>query len=408
MEGRLDGPLEGIRILDMTVGQQGPYATVMLSDMGAEVIKVEDPRYGGDSMRVARPEMVLQGFQYESGVNAYFETNNRNKQSITVNAQEDEGREILLRLAGMCDVFVHNRRPGVMGRLGLGYESLKEISPAIIYASASAYGSKGPDAGMRGIDQLAQARGGIMSVTGGPEDAPSWIPGGIADQVGGFLLAHGIVLALLARERTGVGQEVNTSLLGGQIALQSWLLQGSLFTGKLPPKLGRQERVPLFNTYQARDGKWLTLAIMGRAFWPRLCRALDAPELVDDARFASPDKRLENKGELISLLSGIFATKDRDTWMQLLMKADVMAAPVKDYVEVAEDPQATENGYITDFNHPVLGATKVLGTPIQLGDTPGRARTAAPRLGEHTEGVLTGLLGYSAGEVEGFRTRGAI
>jgi crotonobetainyl-CoA:carnitine CoA-transferase CaiB-like acyl-CoA transferase len=129
---------------------------------------------------------------------------------------------------------------------------------------------------------------------------------------------------------------------------------------------------------------------------------------VDDARFASPDKRLENKGELISLLSGIFATKDRDTWMQLLMKADVMAAPVKDYVEVAEDPQATENGYITDFNHPVLGATKVLGTPIQLGDTPGRARTAAPRLGEHTEGVLTGLLGYSAGEVEGFRTRGAI
>ncbi|MDP6782484.1 MAG: CoA transferase, partial [Dehalococcoidia bacterium] len=335
MEGKLDGPLEGIRILDMTVGQQGPYATVMLSDMGAEVIKVEDPRYGGDSMRVARPEMVLQGFQYESGVNAYFETNNRNKQSITVNAQTDEGREILLRLTGICDVFVHNRRPGVMERLGLGYESLKNISPAIIYASASAYGYKGPDAGIRGIDQLAQARGGIMSVNGGPEDAPSWIPGGIADQVGGFLLAHGIVLALLARERTGVGQEVNTSLLGGQIALQGWLLQGSLYTGKLPPKLARHERVPLFNTYQAQDGRWLTLAMMGRAFWPRLCHALGAPELVDDARFVSPEKRLENKGELISLLSGIFATKDRDEWMHLLDAADVMAASVKDYAEVA-------------------------------------------------------------------------
>ncbi|MEK7848059.1 MAG: CoA transferase [Chloroflexota bacterium] len=408
MPGKADGPLQGIRVIDMTVGQQGPFATVMLSDMGAEVIKVEDPRYGGDTMRVARPDMAFQGLQFEGGVNTYFETNNRNKKSITVNAQTARGKELLLRLAEVSDVFVHNRRPGVMERLGLGYDSLKSVNPRLIYAGASAYGEDGPDAGLRGIDQLAQARGGIMSVQGEPDDPPAWVPGGAADQVGAFMLAHGIVLALLARERYGVAQEVKTSLLGSQIALQGFFLQGTLFTGKLPPKLSRQERPPLFNTYRSRDGRWLVLALMGRAFWPRLCQALGISEVVQDPRFATPEKRLENRRELIALMDTVFATKDRDEWLRRLEANDVMAAPVQDYTEVARDPQALENEYIVDFQHPVLGATKVVGVPIRLSETPGRVRSAAPQLGEHTTEVLRNLLGYSSTEIDTLRGEGAV
>src|SRR3989304_1044801 len=384
----------------MTIGQQGPFATVMLSDMGAEVIKVEDPRFGGDTMRLFRPEMASQGLQVIAGVNAYFEVNNRNKKSITVNAQTPRGKEVLVRLAKMCDVFVHNRRPGVMERLGLDYESLKGVNPGLIYAAASAYGSKGPDAELRGIDQLAQARGGLMSVMGGPEEPPEWTPGGIADQVGAMMLAHGIVLALLARERFGIGQEVNTSLLGSQLALQGFYIQGTLFSGQLPPKLTREERPPLFNTYRGRDGRWLVLALMGRAFWPRLCRGLGVPELIEDPRFATPEKRLENRAELISILDSVFRTRDRDEWLRILQAGDVMAAPVQDYTEVAGDPQVLENDYIVDFHHPVLGATKVLGLPIRLSGTGGRVRSAAPQLGEHTREGVTTLLGYSTQELE--------
>ncbi len=390
-------PLEGITILDFTRYQQGPFATVMLSDMGAEVIKVEEPKHGDLGRALgAQPD----------GFCGYFEAHNRNKRSITLDLRTDEGRAIVHQLVERMDVVVENFRPGVMDRLGIGYEQLSATNPQIIMGSASGAGQRGPDAKKPSFDVIGQAIGGMMfSQGGGPGAPPEMVAGGFADHVGAMFLAFGISMALIARDRFGVGQHVDASLLGGQIAFQAMGFCRSLQSGF--HNSFRTGNNPLFRAYNCADGKWLAIGILDPKVWPKLTQALGSPELSEDARFAEAFGRWENTEELTAVLSRHFLTRPRDEWLKLLNEHDVASGPVRDHIEVAADPQVIENEYIVTVEHPTVGPIRVPGLPVRLSKTPGAVRTAAPDLGQHTEEVLLDL-GYSWEDMERLRTAGVI
>ncbi|MDR7551330.1 MAG: CoA transferase [Armatimonadota bacterium] len=376
------GPLDGVRIVDLSIGQMGPAATALLADYGAEVIKVESLH--GDPGR---------GVELQpDGVSAFFLTHNRGKKSLALNLRHPQGREAVLRLAERSDVFVQSWTPGTVERLGLGYEVVRERNPGIIYASASGFGPKGPKAKLPAMDMVAQGVGGLMAANAGPGDAEP-IPVGptIADQTGAFLLALGIALALLHRRSPGSGgrgQEVHVSLLGGMVALQGWHIAHYLMTGRMALMSSqRTRRSPLFTFYRARDG-WFTIAIIDPSQWPALCRVVGLPELVADPRFADTRARNEHAAELIAVLDERFAARPRDEWLRLLEAEGIPCGPVHSYAELAADPQVVANGYIVD-----TGGRRTPGLAVGFSETPGELRPA-PELGQHTEEVLQAL-GYS-------------
>ncbi len=393
------GPLEGIRVLDFTIAQQGPYATLLLADMGAEVIKVEAPGRG----EVGR----ILGMDRKSGFSCYFFAINRGKKGLALDLKSPQGREVALRLARDCDVAVHNFRPGVMEKLGLGYEAFRAANPRIVYAGASAFGTKGPLGRKPGNDILAQAMSGLMSVTG-EDDTPMPVGVAIADHIGAVTLALGIVSALLARERTGAGQQVECSLLGSLIAAQSWELTHYLISGEKPAKAGRgHAHLPLlWYTYRTADG-WLALGGVDPARWPGFCRAIDRPELETDERFDTIGKRIRGREGLNRLLEEQFSARRTDEWLPPLEAADIFCAPVYDYEQLARDPQVEANGYLTTMAHPRLGETRVVPGPIAFSETPAAVGGPEPGLGEHTEEVLRAF-GYAEAEVAALREAGVI
>ncbi|MGI8551572.1 MAG: CaiB/BaiF CoA transferase family protein [Dehalococcoidia bacterium] len=368
----MPAPLDGVTILDFTRYQQGPFATVMLSDMGAEVIKVEEREHGDLGRALGlRPD----------GFCAYFEAHNRNKKSITLDVRTDEGRKLVHQLAERVDVVAENFRPGVMDRLGIGYDALSEINPRIIMASASGFGRKGSKAKRPSYDVIGQAMGGIMVAQGGAGRDPQMITGGFADHVGAMFLAFGVAMALIARDRYGVGQHVDASLLGGQIAFQPMA-----FLRHLQPAgpVGGYEN-PLFRAYECGDGSWLAIGILDPKVWPSLMRALGKPELAVDPRFAEPQVRFQHSAELRAELQAIFRSRPRREWMARMEEHDVPAGPVLSHVEVAADPDVIENEYIVEVEHPHIGTIRTPGVPVRLSKTPGTVRSAAPELGQHTE-----------------------
>ena len=391
------GPLEGIRVVDLSIGQMGPAATALLADMGAEVIKIES-RHGDPGRGVE-----LQ----PNGVSAFFLTHNRGKKSVTLNLRHDEGKEVIYRLAARSDVFVQSWTPGVVERLALDYQAIRKHNPAIIYASATGFGPAGPRAGLPAMDMVAQGVGGLMMANAGP-DAADPIPVGptIADQTGAFLLAFGILLALFNRQRTGQGQKVDASLLGGMIALQGWHIAHYLLTGRMAPMSSqRTQRSPLFTYYRARDG-WFTIAIIDPRQWPALCRIVGLPELEGDPRFAETGARNEHAAELIAILDERFAHEPRDHWLRLLEAEEVPCGPVQSYQELAEDGQVRANDYIVALDDPRLGRVSLPGLAVQLSESPGEVRPA-PELGQHTEELLQ-WLGYSWDEIGRLRDRRSI
>jgi crotonobetainyl-CoA:carnitine CoA-transferase CaiB-like acyl-CoA transferase len=393
-------PLEGYRILDWTIWQQGPVATMMLADLGAEVIKIEE-RVGGDP---GRGVMSIAGSTTggEGKRNYYFEANNRHKKSIALDLKKPEGREIVYRLAEKSDVFVQNFRKGVAAKLGLDYPTLSRYNPKLIYASATGYGPKGPDAGEPSFDYMGLARSGIMMAVGEPDMDPQNITGGIADQMGAIMLAHGIVVALLARERHGIGQEVDTSHLGSMMALQGLNLACRLTLGKEFKRFYRTKAVnPLWNHYKCQDGKWICLAMpQADRYWSDFCKALGIQELEHDPRFANMKVRGKNAEALIAILDTVFASKPRDEWMRILKAGgDFIYTIVNSVNDLPDDPQMLANEYVVDYDHPAWGPIKVVGSPLILSKTPADPRGAAPEFGEHTEQVLIDLLGYSWDEV---------
>ena len=400
----MDAPLKGIRVIDWTIWQQGPVATAMLADMGAEVIKIEE-REKGDP---GRGVFAIGGA--ESTRNFYFEANNRHKQSLTLDLGKPGAREIVYKLVAKSDVFVQNFRKGVADRLGLGYKDLSAHNPKLVYASSSGYGPFGPDSGEPSFDYLAQARSGIMYT--GPADIkdPIYLTGGIADQMGAIMLAYGVTMALVARERYGVGQEVNASHLGSMIALQGLNVASRTFLGHEFKRNAREESFnPLWNHYKCADEKWICLGMIQDRYWKDFCNAVGIPELIEDPRFNNMRARGKNRRELIAILDKVFATKPRDEWMHVLKHGgDFIYTVVNSINDLPTDPQVLANEYVVDYDHPELGKMQVVGVPVILSQTPGNPRGRAPELGENTEMILTEMLGYSWDDVAKFREAGII
>lgn len=395
-------PLDGVRILDMTIWQQGTHATALLCDLGADVIKIEGPDNPD-------PGRAASSFIDGDSLNPYFENHNRGKRGIVIDVKHPEGRELLLRMAKDADVFTNNMRKGVLERLGLGYEQFRAANARIIYAVASGYGNEGPERTLPSMDIMAQARGGLIGLAGDPETAPQSIPSAIGDQVGSYFLAHGILAALYMRERTGEGQQIDASLLGGQIDLQSHLLQSYLFTGRLPARSFREDKQPLWNCYQGSDGRWFVIGLSqaGR-WWPPLIKALGIEDWEADPRFATHADRMKHTKELIAKFDAFFATKPRDHWVDLLSEHQLMAARVQDYTEVAADPQVLANRYIVEMDHPSGGRVKMVNHPVRFSAAPeSGVRGPAPEWGQHTEEVLMEF-GLSWEEIAHLRDKGAI
>jgi CoA:oxalate CoA-transferase len=387
--------LTGIRVLDFTLMQQGPFATLLLADMGAEVIKVEPP--GGEQGRAT-------GLGPD-GFSSFFEGHNRGKKSITLDLKVPAAVEVVRRLIPSIDVVVENFRPGAMERMGLGYEALRQLKPDLIYASASGWGREGPWAGRGGYDHVAQALSGVMYEQGsGPGGEPQALIGGFADQIGAMLLAFGISTALVVRERDGIGQHIDGSLIGGMVAMQSKQIVEFLRTGK---QVGfERRRAATYTNYECADGRHVAIAANTQKFWESLCRALDAPQLAADERFREPFGRAKHKDALVDMLDAMFRGRPAAEWIAALEREDVPHAPVLDYAGMAEHPQYWANGYLQEMDSPHLGAMRVPGPPIHMSATPPRIQGAGPQLGEHTEEILLGA-GFSWDEIAELNRSGA-
>ena len=392
-------PLEGIRVLDFTIFQQGPQASLIFADMGADVIKVEAPPYG-DLGRVI-------GSTGEDRFSPYFLAHNRGKRSITLNLKTDEARRICLQLAKRCDVAVHNFRPGVMERLGLGYEDLRRENLGIIYGHASGWGTQGPRAGHPAFDLAAQAQGGLIGVTGEPDGYPLPAGAAVADYVGAVNLATAVITALYVRERTGRGQKIETSLLGGQVAMQAWELQYYLTHGWVG-KAGRGHHYlpTIWRVFKTADS-YVVVGGVPENRWPGFCQAVGRPELEQDTRFARYFDRMSNLTELYAILDELFPAKSTKEWMALLEAADCICAPVATYEELVDDPQVRANDYIVEIDHPTRGRIPVIGVPWRFSETPAEVAAAAPELGQHSEELLQEL-GYTWEQITALREQGVL
>lgn len=401
----MNGPLHGIRVVEMTVWQQGPEAGAMLADMGAEVIKVERP-FSGDPGRGVQQlsEALMSGA--ESGINYYFESHNRNKKGLAIDATKPKGRDIIYKLVQKADVFLTNFIPASMEKLGLDYDSLAKQNPKLIYAMGSSYGVRGPGRNRESMDIAGQARSGIMTLIGAePGQAPRSAGLGTADQVGAFMLAYGVMTALFARERTGQGQMVSASLLGTMIAAQGHWMQAHLVTGQQPsPRPRADARNPFWNMYQTKDNRWLVLSMTrSDQHWHNLCQALEIPDVENDLRFPDHDQRLANAKVLIAIMDRQFAKRTLAEWVERLEKAKLVFAPVNVYADVVADPAVWDNDYIVEDVHPIAGKMRMVGSPVYLSKTPAKAKSGAPELGQHTEEVLTEICGYSWDDLIAFK-----
>ncbi|HET9025741.1 MAG TPA: CoA transferase, partial [Burkholderiaceae bacterium] len=326
-----------------------------------------------------------------SGVlNPYFENHNRGKRAICIDVKTPEGRALLLRLAADADVFTNNMRKGVLERIGLAYEDFRAVNPRIIYAVASGYGNEGPERTLPSMDIMAQARSGFMGMNGDPSSPPQGAPAATGDQVGSYFLAHGILAALYMRERTGEGQQIDASLLGGQIDFQSHVLQSYLFSGVQAPRRSRDVMQPLWNTYQGSDGRWFVIGLLPQErWWPLLVAALGIEHWQRDERFATYQDRFGNAAALVAKFDELFATRPRDHWVDLLSSHHLMAARVQDYAELSADPQVVANRYIVEIDHPNGQRVKMVNHPVRFSAAPeAGVRAPAPEFGQHTEEVL--------------------
>lgn len=397
----MTGPLEGIRVLECGGYLSAPSAGYMLGDLGAEVIKIED-RVKGDPVR-GMSSTFGRGMIMPDGTNILFETANRNKKSITLDLRKEKGKELLYRLVAVSDVFCTNYSLSAIDDLDIGYQTLKKYNPKLVYGMATGYGALGPEREKRAFDTIAQARSGIMGTVGEADGPPLQIAGAIFDQVTGTLLVNGILAALAARDRQGIGQEVEVSLLGSGIHMQAYNINVALLRGRPMPRPSRQTlKNPLANHYECADGKWLLLAEpQSDRFWHGFCLALGIENLEKDAKFATAKNRRENFLQLATTLEKVFKTKTRDEWISILQTkgGGIAFSPVLELTELASDPQVLANEYITDVDHPTLGKIKIIGIPIKFSETPAQIQNCAPNFGQHTEEVLMNILGYTWDEI---------
>jgi crotonobetainyl-CoA:carnitine CoA-transferase CaiB-like acyl-CoA transferase len=394
-----DGPLASFCIADLTRVLAGPFCTMQLGDLGAEVIKIETPQ-SGDDTRAWGPPFV-------EGESAYFLSINRNKRSLSLNLKEDEGRAILWRILERCDGLVENFRPGTMERLGFGYPEVSVRFPRLVYCSISGFGQTGPNRSLPGYDLLIQGESGLMSLTGDKAGPPYKLGVSVSDLVAGMAACQGILAAFLDRERTGKGQHVDISMLDISASLLSF--QAGIFfaTGRVPSRLGNAHpTIVPYSTYPCRDGT-LIVAVGNDALFSRLCQAIGAPELATDTRFTSASARVENRQALDGLLVEILAAEGRDHWIALLRAEGIPCGAVRDLGEVCRSPQLAARGMLTQMEHPRAGTIDQLGPAVKLSRTPCDLRLPPPLLGQHTEEILS-WLGLEDDEIKRLRQKRAI
>jgi crotonobetainyl-CoA:carnitine CoA-transferase CaiB-like acyl-CoA transferase len=392
-------PLAGITVVDLTRVLAGPYCTMLLGDMGAEVIKIERPD-GGDDTRGFGPP-------YLNGESAMFLAINRNKQSLTLNLKLPEAKTILAKLIERADILVENFRPGTMANLGFDYEAARQLNPRLIYSSISGFGQTGPYASRGGYDTIAQAMSGIMSATGHPDMPPAKAGVPIADIGTGMFAAFGIVCAYIARQRTGEGQLVDTSLLDTSIALS--LVESATFLagGELPTPLGSTHRrnAP-HGAFRVKDG-YIAITADSAHFWQRFCQIMELEVLLDDPRFKTNADRVANKHLLQEIIENVTATREGNYWLEKLGDAEIPCGPVNSYAEVFNDPHVLARQMLMEAEHPVAGRVQMTGINVKLSQTPGALQRPAPTLGQHTHQVLH-TLGYQDEAIDQLKIAGVI
>jgi crotonobetainyl-CoA:carnitine CoA-transferase CaiB-like acyl-CoA transferase len=391
------GPLTGTTVLDLTRVLSGPYCTMMLADLGARVIKIEQPR-GGDDTRHWGPPFL-------GSESAYFLSINRNKESVTLDFKQASGRALLDGLIAKSDVVVENFRPGTLARLGLDYATLAAKHPRLIYCSVSGYGHSGPRSQEPGYDAVLQGEGGLMSLTGSPDVAPVRVGVAVADIVTGIFACQGISAALYARERTGRGQHVDIAMLDTVAAMLTYQAGIYFATGQPPQRMGnRHPTIVPYETFTASDGEFV-LAVGTDEQWRKFCdvAALDAGD-----RFATNRERVTGYAELRPLIAARVRTQPRSYWIERLGQAGVPCGSVRDLHEVFSDPQIAARSMTVPMTHPTAGPIRVLGSPLKLSDTPATQRTPPPTLGQHTEIVLQQDLGLTSAAIQELRAGGVI
>ena len=392
-------PLEGITVLDLTRVLAGPYCTMMLQDMGAEVLKVELPGTGDDSRHFG---------PFKDGRSLYFMSINRGKRSMTLNLKTDAGKEVLRRLVKDADVLVENFRPGVMEKLGFGWQTLHEMNPRLVYASSSGYGHTGPDSQKPAYDILAQAEGGVMSVTGWPGQAPVRVGCSIGDITAALFTCNGILAALYQRESTGEGQRVDVSMLDCQVAILENALARYQVAGTPPQPLGnRHPTITPFQAYRTEDD-YIVVAMGNDALWQSFCTAAGRPELATDERFATNRARTDNIDDLNEELEPLFAARTVDEWNTLLDAAKIPHSRINTIDKVMDHPQVLARNMVVQVDDPVAGTVQIAGNPIKMSSLPDETtRPRIPELGEHTSEVLSSL-GFSEQEIAQLQADGAV
>ena len=393
-------PLEGVKVLDLSHALAGPFCSTMLADYGAQVIKIEPPGLGD----IAR----AWGTPLPGGETDYFISLHRNKQGMVLDLKKPEGKETFMRLVERCDIVLENYRTGALARLGLDYEAARKRNPGIIYCSISGFGQDGPYRDRPALDLILQAESGMISVTGeaGGHGARAGVS--IADLTAGMNAAFGIMLALRAKEKSGIGQSIDVSMMEGQMALLSTMLGNYCATGEIPGPMGTAYKALLpYQTFQTKT-RDRALAVGSEKLWKTFCPVIGRPELADDPRFRSNGERNSNREALVETLQQAFLTRSYEEWEALLTKAGIPVGAINNLAQVVEHPQVKARGSIVEIDHPRAGKVRVVGVPVRLSATPGSIREPAPAPGEHTAAVLQDLLGLSTEEIETLRGAGAL
>ncbi len=395
----MDKPLAGLKVIDLSRFIAGPYCTMKLGDMGAEVIKVETPGKGDDSRELGPP--------FLAGESAYYLSFNRNKKSITLNTREGKARDILRRLIADADIFVENFRIGVTEKMGLTYEDVKKIKEDIIYCSITGYGHNSPYREKPSFDVMVQGEAGLMSITGFPDGPPQRLGVAIADILGGFHAVEGILLALLAKNKTGMGQFVDVSLMDSIIAILTYQAGNYLATGKVPQRVGnRHPMITPYESFETEDG-YVIFAVGNQRLWECFIKALGREELNLDPRFADMQSRNRNPAELKAIIEEITRQKKTEKWVAVMEEAGVPCGRIRTIDQVLNDPHVEVREMVVEKEHPLAGPIKLIGVPTKLSMTPGAVTLPPPTLGQHTEEILNAL-GYGQNEIAEMQGKGII